>query len=241
MVVDTPWDLMRAGNQTEALRRLREANEQRDATSEIIELGVAHLWLMDYSAAVEHFESANRRYPKHTDVFYGMAGIAKWCLNEPREAVGQWRLGLDCRFADAAGGVGLPLLLFVASILRPDVMTRVEAEDVLRTRADDARIRIWPGPLAQFVLGRIDEAGCRRMCAGINESDTMLRRWRTDFYVGVLEHARGNPGRSRELMRRTATTFDDDFDLTKKHYLGKLWNEEFFIARHEAAGSAKGG
>jgi hypothetical protein len=67
----------------------------------------------------------------------------------------------------------------------------------------------------------------------------MIRHWEADFYLGILEHARGNRERAIELMRKTAITTDDDFDLFKRQrYLAIIWQSEFFIARHETAASA---
>ena len=202
-----------------------------------MELGVAYLWVQDYQAAWEHFDSANQRYPKHADVFYGMAGAAKWCSNDPQESVRQSAAGLECQYADAAGGVRLPLLLFFASVVRPQVFDRTEAETLLAIlREGSLRARNSPGALAGLVLGGIDAGDFRDRCVGRNESDTLLRRWLTDFYVGVVEHERGSLGAFKEAMKKTATTVDDDFEVNKGHYLRKLWHPEFFIARHEAAG-----
>ena len=228
--------MLRSGRPDEALRQLRDACDQVDGSSEIIELGVAHLWVENYSAAWENFRAANERYPNKISTFYEFAGVAKLCLGELDAAVDEWRMGLSCEYADSAGGARLPLLLFVVSILKPEVIGRTDAEKLLADRADDRRVRNWPGPVVQFVLGRIDETAFRAACVGINEGDTLLRNWRADFYLGILQYARGNTRRFRELMRKTASTTDDDFDLTKRQrYLRKLWHAEFFIARNEAA------
>jgi hypothetical protein len=227
--------MLRSGRADEALRQLRDACDEKDSSSRIIELGVAHLWVENYIAAWEHFCAANERYPNKISAFYEFAGVAKWCLGEFLAAVDEWRMGLTCEFADSAGGARLPLLLFVASVLKPGVLARTDVEKLLTVRADDRRVRNWPGPVVQFVLGRIDETAFRAASVGRNEVDTLLRNWRADFYLGILEYVRGNTGRFRELMRKTANTTDDDFDLTKRQrYLRKLWHAEFFIARNEA-------
>ena len=89
--------------------------------SRIMQMGVAYLWLEDYAAAWEHFHAANQRYPKHSAIFHEMAGAAKWCLDEPNDAVNQWLAGLKCAYADSAGGVRCPLLLFTASVTNQGV------------------------------------------------------------------------------------------------------------------------
>ena len=83
-----------------------QANFEDDPdASSIMELGVAYLWLKDYAAAWHHFHSANHRQPLYAANFYGMAGVAKWCMNEPNDAVSQWAMGIRCKYADAAGAL----------------------------------------------------------------------------------------------------------------------------------------
>lgn len=236
MATATPWQLLRHGENEEALRRMREAYAHDQGPSYVMDLGVAYLWLGRYDAAWEHFNGANRKEPKRYDVYYGMAGAAKWCLDERDVAIRQWQVGCDCEYADGAGGVGAPLHLFIASLLAPELFARSDAEKLLTVRADDPRVECWPGPIAEFILRRIDENGFRRKCAGVNERDTFMRHWLADFYLGVLELSRGNVQRFREAARKASLTSADDFDRTKKQYLGKLWHEEFFIARHEIQG-----
>src|SRR5690349_2826142 len=108
MTTETPWNLIRRGDQELAIGKLREAYSHNPSPSRTMELGVAFLWVEDYRSAWEHFDFANRQQPKHSAAFYGMSGVAKWCLNERREAVSQWRAGLGCAYADAAGGVESP-------------------------------------------------------------------------------------------------------------------------------------
>lgn len=234
MFVDT-WHVMRKGLTNEALDRMR-ANCSQDASASCInELGVAYLWLHDYQRAWEHFRAANQREPLHAADYYGMAGVAKWCINRPDEAVQQWFDGLACDYADAAGGAKLPLLLFFASAVEPLVLPRSEAERILKGRADDPRVEYWPGPLVEFVLQRIDEGRLRALCFDERyEDETMLHHWSADFYVGVTERTRGNLDKFCQRMQKTGTMSWDDFDACEPLFLSKLWSEEFFLARHEA-------
>ena len=129
----------------------RHAHE--DSSSIIMELGVAYLWLGDYTAAWDHFDAANRKYPKHSAAFYEMAATAKWCMGgfvRSGRAV-DWRL--DCDFADAAGGVRCPLQLFFASVVVPGVFSRAEAERLLGAARCAAREYVFgPGRLPNLCL-----------------------------------------------------------------------------------------
>src|SRR5947209_1450522 len=141
---EDPWKLLRAGRDEGALDALRDAFTREETPSHITELGIAHLWVRDYTTASAHFGGVISKYPKHAAIFYGMAGVAQWCLNDRRTAVAQWRAGLHCDFADGAGGITIPLLLFFASVVAPKACSRAEAEDLLIERANDPRVRVWP-------------------------------------------------------------------------------------------------
>ena len=225
---------MQSGDADQAIRMLREAYEQMPDASHIMELGVGYLWVKDYQAAWNHFQIVNQERPLYGAAFYGMDGVAKWCMNDPEESVRQWRAGLKCQYADGAGGVKLPLLLFITSVIKPIIFSKAEAEKLLTVRANDRHVKNWPGPVAEYLLGRIDEKGLRSKCVGVHEDDTFMRHWMTDFFMGVLELARGNIGHYQEIVRKIGETSVTDYKINSKQFLGKLWHEEFFLARHEA-------
>jgi hypothetical protein len=228
------WQIIRAGATDDGVHQLRAEYLERPDASRAIELGAALLWVRNYQAAWEVFHEARRHERWTNSTYFGMAGVAKWCLNDEGEAIEEWRAGLEAQYSDSAGGVTLPLLLFVASIVNPALFPQGEAKKLLTAKANDRRVVNWPGPIAEFLLGRIDNSGLRKKCVGMDDSDTVVRHWRANFYQGVLEYAGGNATRFKELMRETAMTSDDDFDSSNKLFLVKLWHEEFFIARHEA-------
>src|SRR5213595_3977298 len=99
MKTDVRWDLIRAGKTEEGLRLLKNAYGSKPDASHIMELGAAYLWLREYREAWEHFKKAIDTYPRSNSAFFGMAGVAKWCLNDPEEAVKQWRAGLQAEYA----------------------------------------------------------------------------------------------------------------------------------------------
>lgn len=229
------WDLLRSGETERAFSYLRERYESTGTASEIMELGIAYLWIGDYQAAWEHFNAANQRKPRHMDSYYGMGGAAKWCLDKPEAAVQEWQEGLRCQYTDAAGGARMPLLLFFASAVNPNLIARADAEKLLLIRANDRRVRNWPGPVVEAVLGRIDEGQLRKHCAGVNDADTANRHWLSDFYLGVVALSRGNPAHFNEAVRKTADLTWADLERNRQSFLGRIWQEEFFIARHQVS------
>ena len=234
------WQRLGAGQTDEALGYFRE---QTPDPSSVMELGVAYLWIRNYDSAYNHFAAACQSAPRSMAPLYGMAGVAKWCLDDRQEAVNQWRAGLKSQYADGAGGVRLPLLLYCVSVLDPDLVSDAEAKRLLTIRAEDPRVKNWPGALAEFILRRIDEAGLRTKCAGLNELDRATRHWNADFYAVIVAKERGEAADFKEQMRRLCATSPDDFsdatvddsDFSHLNFLlGRLWREEFFIARHES-------
>jgi hypothetical protein len=228
------WELLRSGRQEQALSQLRDAYSRNPDASHAMELGVALLWAEEYRPAWDHFYELAVNYPRRHDIFFAMAGTAKWCVDGPNEAARTWHDGLNCAYTDAAGGLTIPLLLFFASHRNPESYRRADATQQLSDRVESSWARNWPGPLAEFLLGRIDDAEFQSKCVGIDEDDTALRLWQARFYVGVLEYARANEGEFTESMRRTALLSNADFDPASRQFLVKLWHPEFFLARFEA-------
>lgn len=229
------WGLLRCGQAEQALAKLREAWTQNPIPSHIMGLGVVYLWLEDYRAAAEHFQRAIETHGVSIAKFYGMRGVAEWCNNEPDKAIGCWQAGLDAQYADGAGGIDIPLLLFVASVLQPEAFAKKRAEAILTKRVQDPRVKNWPGPIAKFALGLIDQPILRQMCTGINDLNTLNQHWQASFYEAVLDFERGKlkPLQFKQAMKTVADTSVAE-RVEQRAFLSLLWSEEFFIARYVA-------
>lgn len=231
-----PWSLLRgtASEQEQGLRIVRQWHAQDPSESHIMELGVAYLWLRRYQSAWEHFHGVIQANPRSGDSDYGMAGVAKWCLGEPNEAVTLWRAGLKAKYARANGlGVRMPMLLFFASVVRPDTCERSSAEQLLLKKTKDIRIKTWPGPIAKMLLGQNNENDLQIQCKGNNDSDTRNRHWLVDFYKIVLQHNQSNISVLKEAMRKLTDTSLPEWS-DENIFLTRFWSEEFFLARYEA-------
>lgn len=209
---------------------LRKEYEQEPGASEIMELGVALLWTQRYLEAWQHFREAVEAYPRSISSFYGMAGTAKWCVNDLNAAVEQWHEGLNAKYADAGGaGVTCAMLLYVASIVAPKVFSKPEAMGLLSKKSKDPRSRHWPGPLAKFVPGQMTENVLRAQSLG-QASQRESNSWLIDFYLGIEELDHGKVAQYRRSMLKTVETTRETTD--HNFFLTCLWHEEFFLARH---------
>jgi hypothetical protein len=247
---DNVWNQLRSGNVDQGLQVLLERYNRDPSGSHVMELGVAYLWVEDYPAAERHFQKSINTHPTPGDAFYGMAGVAKWCAGDPTAATSYWHDGLTAPYGDAAGlAVGIPLLLFVAAILKPQVFRREKAEEILRKKSNDSRAASWPGSLTRFVLGlesdverimdfrawpisALDEDERKRR----EEADRKTREWLIGFYKKLLEFSQGNINQAefREFMRQATDTSKPDYS-NERYFLSLMWNEEFFLARYEAS------
>jgi tetratricopeptide (TPR) repeat protein len=230
---ERPWDVLRSGRTELAIQMLQNAFFEKQTSALLIELGVAYLWMKDYQAAFDHLSGQMKIIPRRIEKIFGLAGVAKWCLNKPDEAIEQWVDGLKCDYADGAGGVTIPLLLYSASILKPELYSRKNAEKYLIARAKHRKIRNWPGPIAEYILNRIDKSQLLSDLKAYNEINTLINSWRVDFYFGILDYASGNTEKSTQFIRNATNLSFDDFDSNRHLFLSKIWHEEFYIARHQ--------
>src|SRR5215470_8382876 len=122
----------------------------------------ALLCLGRLSEALEGFAAANdiaRQSGKSAPYLTNM-GTVLWLMGHRSVAKELYRSAADgirygtIAYADAAGGVGQGLLLWYAGVTTKDQNATEHALDYLTRLAKKSRIKLWPGPLAQFVLGR---------------------------------------------------------------------------------------
>ena len=235
----TYWARLRGHGAAVALEAMRLEYGEMRTPSHIMALGVAFMWLKMYQQAFDHFDEVIRSAPRgpvanprRSAGVFGMAGAAKWCLGNRGAAVDQWRAGLTADYADGAGGVQLPMLLYTASVAAAPAFPKAEAVSILQVKSRDSRITNWPGPLGRFLLGQIDQTELNGILTGMNDIDTGLREWQARFYLGVARMERGDIRGFREAMRESVQTATDE-SKPEGFFTRCLWHEEFFIARHE--------
>lgn len=231
-----PWSLLwgTPSEQEQGMSVVRQWYSQSPTPSHTMELGIAYLWLQRYMEALEHFQGAIKTDPRRGDELFGMAGVAKWCLGKPNEAVDLWEAGLKAKYARAGGlGVRMPMLLFFASSVKPQTRERSFAEKLLLRCTNDPRIRHWPGPIAKMLLGQINESDFQIQCKGSGDYDTRSRYWLADFYKIVQQHDQSKIPVFKEAMQKLTDTTKPDWS-EEKLLLYRIWGEEFFLARHEA-------
>lgn len=221
------WNLLMAGRTEEAIALMSDARDRSPDASEIMQLGVAYLWTRRYDAALEHFGGAIKSYPWSMDAFFGMFGVAFWCLDMPGDAVKVWESGLAANYTDA-DRIHLPLLLHAAAVIRPGIFSIERSEQLLENRIAASRYKRWPVPAAQFLIRQIDATAMMAACIDNRDSVTKFNRWNAAFYEGVGALQENDCRRFRAAMGATASPqWKEDSDF----FLSCVWTEEYFIAR----------
>jgi tetratricopeptide (TPR) repeat protein len=230
------WPLLRAGKaeQEQGLELCRQAYARDPSASYIMQLGVAYLWLKQYAQAWEHFSStiarkAPRGISNKSDSFYGMAGVAKWCLGKRREAIAEWALGLKAERVRTSGA-HIPLLLYFASIISPELYDISAAKKSMLEKTRDVRIQAWPGPIVQWILGQIKAGELIKHCQGRDMRDNL---WQVKFYRSLMQFERSRISDFRETMHKLTDIKQPEWQ-DEGFFLSRMWDEEYFLARYEA-------
>jgi len=216
---------------------MQESFDGTPNPSTLVTLGLGYLWAEKYEAARIHFQDWMHRYGVTADAYFALVGVAQWCLDDVIAASESWKLGLGAQYVDMAGGIESPILLWVASVLRPNDTLRREAAQILEKRVRDPKVRHWPGPLAQFVLGQIDERTLdERSIERLSRGISPRRKWHLAFYRHVLALERGGLSLNdfQMEMRKLVDTSTSEWS-DEENVLQLVRNPEFYIARHEAS------
>ncbi len=148
-------------------------------------------------------------------------GVAEWLDNRQEDAVAAWQRGSRAHYTDAAGGVKIPLLLLFAAIRRSESALRKLSEAAIRKFCKRRAIVNWPGTIAHFAAGKIDE---NELLAAMNEPAVLRERHscEAEFYVATLRLARGDHDGYIEFLKRSCS-----------HGPKSLLEAEFFLASGE--------
>jgi tetratricopeptide (TPR) repeat protein len=239
------WDLLRQGQTDEALPLLREECSVNRSNRASLGYGAALMWAGEYKTAVEHFEGvietsrATKPSIGLSEDHYSLGGAGRWCLGDYTQAVKLWRLGTQAPYAIYGIGLECPRLLALAAILSPALCDQTKALELLKKRASDPRVHGYPGTLAQFILGIIDnetlEASLVRSGWRYTECSNRDHKWKAAFYRAVLDLERSTITRAAfgQLVESLAEFSQfDDLDSTEFWWMTRY--AEFYIARHEA-------
>lgn len=226
------WEELCNGRIAETIQLMRDRYAAAPKPGSSISLISALLWDKQFASAWEVANDVIDRNPLLNAKIYEFSGTSLWCMDRQGEAVTSWRTGLECAYADGAGGASLPLLLFFASVRTPELIGSAEARSLLEARARDRRVRSWPGAYVRFLLDEIDEEQLRLTHARESPPSAILCRLMVDFYVAVKGLCHGDAEKYGQMMRQAAESSLRDFNTCRDVCARKA---EYSIAQYEAA------
>ncbi len=182
------WELVKSGEYNHAVQ---VADEEFDQTSSILALRnkvFALLQLRRYDAAASLCNEIIKLRRGEADADFIFLGVSYWLNGRYEQAVASWCAAFDTKYTDAAGGVGLWLLLFFAAIKLSNSSLRQESEAGLSALCKDSAVGNWPGPIGRHVLGQITETDLLSLISNqpILKSKQLCQ---AEFYIGVLAMA----------------------------------------------------
>lgn len=228
------WEHLQVGEVNVAIVNATTNLRENRSASTANELGIVYLWLREYEAAWLHYHRAQEELANNISVFYGKAGIAKWCQGDWCSAFDEWRAGLRCEYTDWAGGISIPLVMWAAAVLADQAPLAEEAIVHLIERLRSDQSVLWPGPLASWIVGDSQDFRLKREGSGQVAGDQCtLDEWQVEFYKGVMDLRDGKADGFRHRMRICGNVSWIELAQAPRVFFGKIWSDEFFVARHQ--------
>jgi tetratricopeptide (TPR) repeat protein len=186
------WEYMQEGRWEVAYQALTIAITTEPQTApHYANRGTCLLAMRRRDEALADFEKALELLPKVQGCPV-KAGVVLWWQKRHLQAVEMWRRGLRAEYRDAAGGVEVSALLFFAATRLDDVKLEKEAWGILLNLWKPRLAHVWPGPVAGYLLGRMDES---TFLVNQTFSDPILearRLTKAFFWVGLKRYREGN-------------------------------------------------
>lgn len=222
-----PWQLVMQGQYDAAVRAYSEILREKPSSFAFYNRGTVYLNLGELSRAKADFEAAQQCSETRGDAYLQEVGVVEWLAGRHTEAAQIWRdlaQALDRReitYTDAAGGVENGLLLYFAAVRMGDRELLRESQSCLRKRTRTKACASWPGPLALFLLDRMDR---EQVFDRITSTPVLRERQQcqAELYSGVRSLARGETEEYARAMQRSA-------GLSQA-----LLEKELYLARYES-------
>jgi len=182
------WDIVKIGKYEEACLAADREFAETQSLSPLRNKVFALLCLEKYDEVIRLSNDIIIKANGESDGDFVFLGVAHWLLGRYRDAVTVWERATDTKYTDAAGGVGIQLLLFYASVKLQDDKLKACALKQLQTLCKHPTANNWPGPLAGLVLGKLQEADVRSKMS----KQPILKARQTcqaAFYIGTMQIA----------------------------------------------------
>ncbi len=158
-------------------------------------------------------------------------------LENDANAIAEWVLGLNAQYA-RSGGAKMPLLLFFASVVSPELYDNASAKKLMLEKTKGVLIQAWPGPMLQWILGQIKDGEFLKHCQGRDKRDLRENLWEAEFYRSLMRFEQSKISDFRESMHKLTDIQQLEWQ-DEDVFLSRIWGEEYFLARCEASSDQK--
>ena len=151
--------------------------------------GLSLLELRRWPEAARTFEDAPDA--ERSGTLLELAGAARWLAGDRELAAERWIAALDAVYDGPAGNLKPPALLIYAGTRMGDDRYVLRGTRLLSKAWKPKVQRIWPGPVAGFLLGKVDERSF--LDDGYGDPDLEARRLASAHFWAALkdpDHAR---------------------------------------------------
>jgi HPt (histidine-containing phosphotransfer) domain-containing protein len=174
--------------------------------------GLALLELKRFADAARTFEEAPDAGSSGT--LLELAGAARWLAGQREQGVERWISALDAGYEGPASKLKPPALLVYAGTRLGDERYVLRGTRLLGKAWRPKVARVWPGPVAGYLLGHLEEA--RFLEDGYQDPELEARRLASAHFWVALR----NPQRAREHYE-AALASDGAAMLEVEHHLSK--------------------
>lgn len=205
-IPSSPWRLIEEGDYAAALTEFARLYQSSRGEHYLFNRGSLYLQLGDYHSALQEFNQILEVIDLSViaDSHYIFQGICYWGLGQPERALDSWQRSLSVPYADAAGGVTGPALLLYGAERLHLAEWRRYALALLRGYKR-RNLPMWPGPIAPYLLGVLDELDLIKYARDARSDDVAERQQRQAlFYVGLHAFQAGDEAGFRERMESSA-------------------------------------
>lgn len=223
------WDELKAGRVSVAIELLRAEFEANGSIPTLFNLSLALLdagRLQDALTTLERIHEMERLSSSTSEITLANLGVVEWLLGNQGRAIELWKWSTESTYADSAGGVLGPALVWYGAKHVGDAVSSDAAVNDLRRLwkiRDVHTVKNWPGPIgiAGYILGKVPDDLFLNTWKTNNPILESRRRCRVEFWAGVKARSVG----------AARSHFENACDTNRVAIL----ESEYFLARWENA------
>jgi len=220
------WNLFFNSPSEQFVELFKKEFERTNQAPDLTNLGTVYLDTNRIQEARDAFRRALEmdKQARTVELTFTLLGISEWFLGNFNEAIKLWEQSLDAQFADEAGGVEGPALMWYGALRTENPKLKARAEKLVGRFwkiKDPTTLNFWPGPVAVagYILDRVDTHTFLNVWQCENRTLELRRLCRANFWTGVKCDV---PQTAREF-------FEEAFTNSKVAIL----EPEYFLAKWE--------